>query len=55
MHETEWARRRPSNVQHGQERPHPMRPLDAFWISIGLIIAGGVVVFVAVSAIGGGS
>lgn len=55
MNEQEWARSRPSNIQHGQERPHPMRPLDAFWISVAAIVFAGVVVFVAVSALGGGA
>ena len=52
MNEREWARSRPSNVQHGQKRPRPMTPAQAFWISLGLILAGGVVVYLAVSALG---
>ena len=50
--EQEWARSRPSNVQHGQKRPRPMTPAQAFWISLGLILVGGVIVYLAVSALG---
>ena len=45
MNETDWARSRPSNIQHAEKRPHPMRPVDAGWISIGVIlVAAGAVI-----------
>lgn len=55
MNETEWARSRPSNVQHGQKRPRPMSPAEAFWISLGGIVVAGVVVYVAIRMLGGGA
>jgi len=52
VNETDWARSRPSNIQHAEKRPHPMRPVDAVWISIGVILVAGAVVFGAIRMLG---
>ncbi|MGN7861442.1 hypothetical protein ACTJI8_12750 [Microbacterium sp. 22303] len=52
MNEQEWARSRPSNIQHGQRRRRPMTPGDAAWISLGAILVAGVLVYVAVRTLG---
>lgn len=54
-HETEWARSRPSNVQHGQDRPWPISPARAVWTTIAAVPVVFVAVYVIVRIFGSGA
>ena len=44
MNETDWARSRPSNVQHGQKRPRPVSRSAILIASSALVLALAVLV-----------